>query len=510
MAGQTKREGPWESNLGLEPEWDGASGLWECVDYSGIDEQKTKYRFSGVLQHDENGCYVRLLTKQNVYSEFSLLGMEQTPILWTGLIRRESDTLDQQVTAYGYVTQPTSPDPIGSLSEYHVVKLNPVWLIHGIHLNSIDEANWNNFALQTDILKNMLQSKEYGRGDSDTTVLQGEYQNTQISITFGNPFTFRDVFGFEKKSEIFVNLGSQFLPVYQFDKNIEISYPGSLAAWVDWVMSLLQTMSQKIAKDINVYLELSHRKRARLYYRLNLSKGDFGLPNTFSFKSDLSNNDFTELLEKWGLIMDKVDPWGYATHHMIRALRSYHGRLYTDEFLLQAEKVLESRWNAAHDNIETRTCFILNQLICKSKLAELLVKLTGVSDTFTSKNVAGVATVLRHEYTHPGTKSRRKYIRQYFQDHGHAAETTIALFLLATANVLLYQEVLNKYVVIDIPKKLHPGTGDCYELRLLRTQDIFWLVKEWPSLLEACLPDFPDNCEDKKVTLTALNRAAEQ
>ena len=41
MAGHTKRAGPWESNLGLEPEWDGASGLWECVDYSGIDEQNS-------------------------------------------------------------------------------------------------------------------------------------------------------------------------------------------------------------------------------------------------------------------------------------------------------------------------------------------------------------------------------------------------------------------------------------------------------------------------------------
>ena len=37
MAGQTQREGPWESNLGLEPEWDGAFGLWELLII--IDEQ---------------------------------------------------------------------------------------------------------------------------------------------------------------------------------------------------------------------------------------------------------------------------------------------------------------------------------------------------------------------------------------------------------------------------------------------------------------------------------------
>ncbi len=190
MAGQTQRAGPWESNLGLEPEWDGASGWWKCVDYEGIDDQRAKFCFSGVIQHDENGCNVHLLTNQNVYSDFTLLYMKHTPILWTGLIRRESDNSDQQVTAYGYITQPTSPEPTSELNEYHVLKLYLIWIIHGIHLSKIDEAKWNKFAIQIDFLKNMIQSKEYETGDSDIRRLQGAYQNTNISITFGNPFNF--------------------------------------------------------------------------------------------------------------------------------------------------------------------------------------------------------------------------------------------------------------------------------------------------------------------------------
>ncbi len=293
-----------------------------------------------------------------------------------------------------------------------------------------------------------------------------------------------------------MDLGSQALPIYQLEKNVEISYPSSLAAWVDWMMSLLHIMSQKIAKEINVFLEVGRGHRARLYHRVSLSNRDFGIPNTYSFKFDLKDHEFTKLLETWGKIMEMENHWGYATLHMIRALRSYHGRLYTDEFLLQAAKVLESRWNAAHEKVEFRTCFVLNQLISKSMLVDLLVEQIGLSETFTATNVAGVATVLRHEYTHPGTMSKRKSVRQYFQDQGHDPQITIALFLLATANILLFNEVLKKYTVIGLPSQ--PGTDGCYELRLLRSQDIFWLIREWPSLYEACRPDFPDNCEEEK------------
>ena len=148
MAGQTQREGPWESNLGLEPEWDGAFGQFWC-------HQLPDLKFAGSLVHENGSCYLKLIginlypkedtTVRNFFTE-------SKTIVWNGSVRRSSEDNLDHISIYamfvGY-SRPYSRSSSVSLTE---VKLLVQWLICGQHIDSLEDVKLDNLYLVLDLL----------------------------------------------------------------------------------------------------------------------------------------------------------------------------------------------------------------------------------------------------------------------------------------------------------------------------------------------------------------------
>ena len=148
MAGQTKREGPWESNLGLEPEWDGAFGQFWCPQLSDL-------KFAGSFVHERGFCHVKLIGtdySQDEITEIRTLFMKNKTTFWNGSISRSDEKFLDQVSVCATIVRFSDPRSRNSNVTLTEITLSVQWLISGQHIESLEDAKWDDIYLEFDLL----------------------------------------------------------------------------------------------------------------------------------------------------------------------------------------------------------------------------------------------------------------------------------------------------------------------------------------------------------------------
>ncbi len=506
MAGQTQREGPWESNLGLEPEWDGAFGQFWCHELSDLT-------FAGSFIHERGVCHVKLIgtnfTPEEI-TEIIIFFQDNKTILWNGSIRRSSEKFLDQVSVCATIMSFDHPSSRSSSVSLTEVKLLVQWLICGQHIESLEDAKWDDIYLKFDLLpfvvplleieehlgspQNWLQKYEesfesFSKQEGFNTGAFVDSNDGVVEVIFsaeyvGGP-SYSIYHGRSIMASSTVSIKLKFptsLPILSEESSESEFFPQNLASWIRWLSYLFEIIFHAPSSEIEIYPK-SGRDRFRLYLPFNISKTPNSNPKlTYAINLTNDENAWDGLIKKWFSLWDIRMHWADAIRYISQSLRHDKGNSSIDEFLLSAERTLQARWGAEKGRRQGDTLEkIIKKSIQKSGILSRIGDSINEYPTYTAENIALVTANLCHELIHPGTKGERWNLRNHLRTRSYQGVYQISWLLLNTSLAMLIDEEIKDFI---IPHKacMHPLVRE-------NSGDIDWLFNGWNELYEACNKD---------------------
>ena len=484
---QTKREGPWESNLGLEPEWDGASGLWWPVESEDFPQEAENVRFSGSFEHQEHECVIMLMAQLDTsllqdgsYPESKII----EPSLWHAYVvlpdqNGKSETTP--ITVFGNLFD-------AGLSFYSQAigilryKLVPQWIIKGAHISSINDCKFDNMILKTNTLPGLLpdrihayffpnrENEDDNSTDIDKIDLKAfEEANTgnfvaNIQSPIGeNTITLQC--GFNKQIGTSISYEPSSVIKYDFPQpipilNDSIEEPTPLTClwnWADWMIGMFEIIGN--TPTSSAIINTIHQNQGlRLYLNLRLARQEHTLDKVAS-KIRLDPVDEQNTTSRWNLLLQEwlnawnLDSnWFIAVDYLRQVLRSTDVDLLSIEtYFLYAVRILEARWYAEHGEVDVNTGqnYSIEEIV-KSTLDRTNVISNdlecAVGYKFNIETLSRLIACIRNEFTHPATKNKRLKLRELLSTTNNEGVDFLAELLISAALKLIKQEVFNEYI----------------------------------------------------------------
>ena len=488
MAGQTQREGPWESNLGLEPEWDGASGLWWPVECDQLPERAKEIPFYGSIAHHNYYCSIKLYTQLTISlikeGSFSSEPEFIYPSLWhahlelpdeEGKIKTTPVTVSAFLIGRGFqgTRQATS---LMSL------RLRPLWIIKGAHIDSLRECMFDNMILKTDslrgLLPNILPVYRFLKQDSRENMF--DYDNIDLKA-----FEEANTINLEAKlvnsvGENIVTLDSKFQKSFgnkissEIDDLVQFSFPkpipimnykmreatplSCLWDWSDWLVGLFEMISNTPTSSVIINATTKKKAFIRIYIKLNLARKEHSI-DEIANKIRLDPVDDQEnetrwnsLLKTWFEIWNLESNWFVAIDYLRQVLRQTDINLMSIEtYFLHAVRVLEARWFAEHGelNMSTNKPFTTEEIVQSTLNRADIISIElerAVGKNFNTGTLSQLIACIRNEFTHPATKDKRIKLRELLKKTDNENVEFLSLLLIAAALKLIKQEMLRKYI----------------------------------------------------------------
>lgn len=497
MTGPTQRAGPWESNLGLEPEWDGASGLWN---FAGEDS----WSYSGTIHHREGICEVRLTTKNEDNKHLiKLLNFYSSTkrALLQGYVRKPNEEKNILLTTYGQIIPSGFKIDKNAVSRFASFKLYPDWVLVGRHLSSIEEAKWQKMLIWVDLLPGVLPRKfvveKVGNLDKidiadtnrETVISRGlvcenhkcveinllsDYEGLiEDSAYYGGSanLTLKDKVKVVVSEPLAVNT-----PVNKDSKD-EIN---SLSDIIDRLVGLIEVIAEQPASVIQWEVLDNSDHSYRLYFPFLLASKKSEVKNSVNIiKDNVLESGWSSLLSTWFSMRSENHYWRTAIDYIHLTLRAMTYGLYIDDYFSNAAKILETSFRlpenfTCKDNIRSRICYQLKESEIIKRIPPDLIK----DIAFDEDSVANVSTILRHEYAHAGSKDSTGRIRKYLRSGGYTIVHSLAWFLFTAALMLIKKQELEEYLIS------HPVNS--YTIQYQFHQRVFPLVSEWNDLYKVC------------------------
>ena len=502
MAGQTQRAGPWESNLGLEPEWDGAFGQFWCNEISELT-------FAGSFVHERGVCHIKLIgtkTPTDEYIKFIKSFEQNKTALWNGSVRRSSENSLDHISFSAILASHSYPFSRRSSVRLLELKLSVQWLASGIHIASLEDAKWDDIYLKYDLLPFVVNRLEIDKQLGTPQEWLNRFETYQNQEGFS-----RNAYVNSSDGEVDVEFSTKFdgdldqtiyhgisvcvlsvdsikvkfpnpLPILSEVTSESEKYPTDLASWIRWLSYLFEIILHVPTSTIEIDPK-SARDRFRLYLPFNISKTPNSNPElTYAINLINDKEAWDGLIKKWFSLWDINGYWADAIRYISQTLRYDKENSNIVEFLLSAERALQARWNAEigrrkEDNPEK----IIKYSIHKSGILSRVGDSIQNYPTFITENIALVASALRHEFTHPGTKDVRMKLRNHLRIRNYRGVYQIGWLLLHTSLVLLIEEEIKVYLV--------PHQACTHPLISENSDRLAWLFNGWDELYEACNED---------------------
>lgn len=479
MTGQTQRAGPWESNLGLEPEWDGASGLWWMV---GNEKQK----FAGSIDHVERNCMIRLTPSLGEATRPPYPREYVDPKLWHGQIMFPGEDFGFPVTVLASIVPPGNNIPYWEriyadffFQSYHYsldrFTLYPRWLYRGRHFESpietIDQAKWERIYVQIDVSNKVIPRRNMvvcGKVESDNH--NEAHRSTHFILDSGMNDT--------SKTTVELRF-TEPKPIADLDEYDISNIPNSIFSWVDWVTGLCEILAQESATKAKLFVPADNGGLRSLYLPSILArnptpKSDLAFREGFIFLEDT----WQDILDTWRETWKSDHDWSYATELMRRILHSSESRVFIEEYFLMVFRVIISRYHAeeGRDGV--------SEEILKSKLqdANIMHELETVREfprylpNFGLNKLVTVFKEIRDEFIHPSPHDDRINLRRYLRITNNRVVYPLAHILYSAIVSLFSDEVLQPYAILNTSANSRIDKfDDPYDM----------LLRDWNNLYKA-------------------------
>ncbi len=463
--------------------------------------------------HERGFCHVKLIGtdySQDEITEIRTLFMKNKTTFWNGSISRSDEKFLDQVSVCATIVRFSDPRSRNSNVTLTEITLSVQWLISGQHIESLEDAKWDDIYLEFDLLpfvvplleiekhlgspQNWLQKFEEGyesfiKQKIFNTVAFVDSNDGAVEVKFSTEYVGGPSYslyqGKSVRASSAVSVQIKFptsLPIVSDETSDSEFFPQNLASWIRWLSYLFEIIFHAPSSEIEIYPK-SGRDRFRLYLPFNISKTPNSNPKlTYAINLTNDENAWDGLIKKWFSLWDIRMHWADAIRYISQSLRHDKGNSSIDEFLLSAERTLQARWGAEKGRRQGDT---LEKIIKKSIQKSGILSRIGVSikdyPTYTAENIALVTANLRHELIHPGTKGERWNLRNHLRTRSYQGVYQISWLLLNTSLAMLIDEEIKDFI---IPHKacMHPLVRE-------NSGDIDWLFNGWNELYEACNKD---------------------
>ena len=463
--------------------------------------------------HERGFCHVKLIGtdySQDEITEIRTLFMKNKTTFWNGSIRRSSEKSLEHVSLPATIVKFSDPFSRNSAVTLIEITLSVHWLISGNHIDTLEDAKWDNLLLDIDLLpfvvprfqideqlgspqdwlKNLESVKESIRNQKGfSTCAYVDLHNETVEVTFLSEYvgeTDQSIyFGKSVKASTADSIKVKFptsLPVESEETSVSEFLPQNISSWIRWLSYLFEIISHIPSSEIKNY-PISGRNKYRLYLPFNISK----TPNSSSKLTYVINlindkNAWDGLIKKWFSLWDTSGHWADAIRYISQTLRYDKEASPIDEYVLSAERALQARWNAEKGKRDGDTPEkVIKKSIQKSEILSRIGDSINNYPTYTAENIAMVAANLRHEFTHPGTKNVRLNLRNHLRTHGYQGVYQLGWLLLHTSLAMLIDEEIKNYLI--------PHKVSTHPLFLENPKNLGWLFNGWNELYEACNKD---------------------
>ena len=484
MAGQTKREGPWESNLGLEPEWDGAFGLWKPAD-------SEEWLYAGQLIHRGRECIIQLLEAPGQHN--LLERSRRQPLLedsiWHGSIQLPKQDKRVEITVLASIFPTAHTLQSRNYDRFDRIELYPSWIIVDTFIPNLEEAKWGRVTLEVNLLSHILPQIRSSRSPVDKFVARVD--NNQInlfaSLVYKEESKIHDInTKWKKGTDSLQFIFQQPLTIINDKDNLEDS--NTLFYWLDKTISLLELIAQTPASHTQIFVENDNSDKCQLYIQLPLAK-KYVVVQTHSFylnqRWDIDKNKWCNLINKWFEIMRGEGFWHEAYGYLRHALRLSPEYINIEDYFLPIIRIFEARYNAEFPNPEDEILKKIKYLLRKSSCIRPIQKKAKLTSSFDANHVAGITRTIRNELEHPGTQldskeisekrsKERTRIRKYLKLTSFQPILPLAWFLYYSMLELFRREEIGNLLNIRTPGNGKP------EFRF--HDPIVLLNRLWPEL----------------------------
>lgn len=488
MAEQTRRAGPWESNLGLEPEWDGASGLWWPVECDQLPEKAKNIQFSGSIIHEEHTCKVNLfaqLSTSLVQNEILTVEPELIePSLWHAHIELPNEQGKSEVlpiTVYGHLFRGGFKFS-SQASGLKLYRLVPQWIIQGAHIPSIDVCKFDKMIMYTNTLPGLLPDRIHAyfflnrdTGDDDKVDFDkidikefvkansGKFEARIHSPIGENLITlncdFKRQIGTSVQFEPTNSINFSFpqpLPILNDNEN-EPTPLTCLWNWADWLIGMFEMIGNTPTSTAKIYSILQEHT-IRLYMNLKLARQEHSKDKVAN-KIRLDPVDEQNTTSRWNLLLQEwLNAWNLDSHWFIAVdyLRHFLRLAGEDSpgmvpYFLFAVQSIEARWFAEFGEYKPggkdkyTTIEIVESTLDRADILSEDLK-NSVGSKFNSKTASKVITTIRNEFTHPATKDKRTKLRELLWSTNGSEVYFLAELLISAALKLIKKEVCKDYI----------------------------------------------------------------
>ena len=463
--------------------------------------------------HERGFCHVKLIGtdySQDEITEIRTLFMKNKTTFWNGSISRSDEKFLDQVSVCATIVRFSDPRSRNSNVTLTEITLSVQWLISGQHIESLEDAKWDDIYLEFDLLpfvvplleiekhlgspQNWLQKFEEGyesfiKQKIFNTVAFVDSNDGAVEVKFSTEYVGGPSYslyqGKSVRASSAVSVQIKFptsLPIVSDETSDSEFFPQNLASWIRWLSYLFEIIFHAPSSEIEIYPK-SSRDRFRLYLPFNISKTPNSNPKlTYVINLVNDENAWDGLIKKWFSLWDTSEHWADAIRYISQTLRHDKGNSSIDEFLLSAERTLQARWGAEKGRRQGDTLEkIIKKSIQKSGILSRIGDSINEYPTYTAENIALVTANLRHELIHPGTKGERWNLRNHLRTRSYQGVYQISWLLLNTSLAMLIDEEIKDFI---IPHKacMHPLVRE-------NSGDIDWLFNGWNELYEACNKD---------------------
>lgn len=527
MTGQTQRAGPWESNLGLEPEWDGASGLFWPVECEQFPEDAKYVKFSGSIEHREHKCSIKLFTnlstklirgEESITTEPELI----EPSLWHAHVALPNELGVKEVisiTVLGHLFRGglRLSSQASGLLKY---QLAPLWIIQGAHISSIIDCQFDNMILKTNTLPGLLPDRilayfflnQENEEDHSTNIARidikaFEKANTgnfaaKIQSPIGeNTITLQCSFkkqigasiSYEPSDEVRFNF-PQPIPIL----NDAIEEPTPLTClwnWADWLNGMIEMIGNTPTSSA-IINTVHQEQRLRLYLNLRLARQEHSLDKVANkirldpVDEQNTTSRWNFLLQKWLNAWDLDSNWFIAVDYLRNFLRlAGEASPSMVPYFLSAVQCVEARWFAEFgefkevikdekkSKVKYKTQEIVKSTLDRADIITAELE-NSVGDDFNTETMSKVITTIRNEFTHPATKNKRTQLRELLWSIDSSDVYFLAELLVSAALKLIKQEVFtdNIYPIETNRNEYIEEYDNRYRLH----------IRNWRQLKRAC------------------------